>query len=77
MPIGHAASTEIRNTLVEMCRPFGSIEHWAVEGANDGLYRCVVRLDEPDKHGLVAQTLGGELQDDEVCLEIRVRQQED
>ncbi len=73
-----SCAPQIREALVEMCRPFGSIKHWAVDWAdesiNDGLYRCLVKLDEPSKHELVARTLGGELKEDEVCLEIRLRQ---
>lgn len=63
----------IRKTLAEMCRPFGIIRHWTVEIIKDGLYRCRVRLNEPEQHRLVAQTLGGVLLNDEICLEIRVR----
>jgi hypothetical protein len=76
MSKGHSASTtaEIRKTLLEMCRPFGTIQHWTVEHADGGLYRCCVRLEEPERHRLVAQMLGGELHDDEVHLRIRVRQ---
>ena len=68
-----STTTDLRQTLTEMCRPFGLIQHWTVECANEGLYRCLVRLDEPEKHALVAETLGGDLQDEEICLEIRVR----
>ena len=58
---------------MEMCRPFGTIEYWIVESANDGLYRCAVRLDEPEKHPLLAETLGGEIQGNSLYLQIRVR----
>jgi hypothetical protein len=64
---------EVEETLREMCRPFGSIQHWTVESANDGLHRCFVQLDEPDKHSVVAETLGGQLSGNDLCLEIRVR----
>jgi len=63
----------IRKTLAEMCRPFGIIRHWTVEIIKDGLYRCRVRLKEPEQQRLAAQTLGGVLLNDEICLEIRVR----
>jgi hypothetical protein len=64
---------EIRETLIEMCRPFGRIEHCALQSNNDGLFRCAVRLVEPHKHGLLARTLGGTLRNGEVLLDIRVR----
>ena len=75
MANGQEASNthQIQETLIEMCRPFGSIEQWTVESDKDGLYRCVVRLDEPEKHRLVSEALGGEVQGQDVCLEIRVR----
>ncbi len=67
----------VGEALAEMCRPFGSIQHWAVDWSvdtvGDGLYRCSVRLDEPELHELVAQRLGGELKEHEVCLDIRIR----
>ncbi len=78
MSDGQSASfaARIRETLAEMCRPFGGIKHWAVDWAfqstNVGVYRCSVKLDEPAKHALAAKALGGELKEDEVCLEIRV-----
>lgn len=65
---------EIRQTLIEMCRPFGGLEHWTIESANDGLYRCIVRLGDPENHRLLAQTLGGTPRGEEVCLEIRLRE---
>ena len=74
MFVRHDSSQMVRETLVEMCRPFGRIERWEVESTNDGLYRCFVKLDEPENHELVAETLGGEIQQEQVCLEIRVRQ---
>jgi hypothetical protein len=64
---------EVREALVEMCRPFGRIRHWSVESANDGLYRCIVCLGEPYRHALAAETLGGRTIGEAVCLEIRVR----
>ena len=64
---------EIRQTLLEMCRPFGGLNQWAVESANDGLYRCIVRLDEPHNHALLAEKLGGINEGEDVCLEIRLR----
>jgi hypothetical protein len=64
---------EIRKTLLEMCRPFGTISHWEVASANDGLYQCIVRLHQPSSHPLVAERLGGRLEDGDVRLEIRVR----
>ena len=67
-------TSDIRKALLEMCRPFGTIDHWKVESVNDGLYRCSVSLDEPEKHEEIAKVLGGELKEDEVSLEIRVRQ---
>ncbi len=66
-------SRELDETLKEMFRPFGTIERYRVESSNDGLYQCLVRLHEPEKHGIVAQTLGCELQDEDVRLEIRLR----
>ena len=64
---------EIEETLVEMCLPFGAIQHWTVESDDDGLHRCVVQLDEPDNHAVAARTLGGYLHGNKLCLEIRVR----
>ena len=78
MPVRFDTSQMVREALVEMCRPFGSIKHWAVDwadqGVDEGLYRCSVSLDEPEKHEAIAKALGGELKEDEVSLEIRVRQ---
>ncbi len=67
-------SQVIVETLVEMFRPFGRIESWQVQCANDGLYRCSVRLDAPEQHSAIAQAIGAELNDDQLSLEIRVRQ---
>ena len=64
---------EIEETLREMCLPFGAIQRWTVEEEDDGLLRCVVQLDEPDKHAAAARTLGGYLHGNHLCLEIRVR----
>ena len=66
-------SHELDETLHEMVRPFGTIRQYSVESSNDGLYQCFLRLQEPEKHELVARTLGGELQDEKVRLEIRLR----
>jgi hypothetical protein len=63
---------DLRKTLIEMCRPFGTMQHWEVESANDGLYRCIVRLEEPRSHALFARTLGGHLCGQAVCLDIRL-----
>ncbi len=74
----HDTSQMVGEALAEMCRPVGSIEHWAVDWSADtvheGLYRCAVRLEDPEMHDLVARHLGGEVREDEVFLEIRVRQ---
>jgi len=66
-------SRELEETLHEMFRPFGTIRQYSVESSNDGLYQCFVRLKEPESHELVARTLGCELHDEEVRLEIRLR----
>ncbi len=74
-PVGEPAffSLELDETLHEMFRPFGTIRQYSVESSNDGLYQCFVRLQEPEKHELVARALGGELQDEKVRLQIRLR----
>jgi hypothetical protein len=64
---------EIRRTLFEMCRPFGTIRRWKVESANDGLFRCSVHLAEAGNHSLMVQKLGGRVRGSDVCLEIRLR----
>ena len=68
-----SSMAEIEETLLEMCRPFGPIQHWTVENANDGVHRCVVQLEERDQHAVAAETLGGQLDGNSLCLEIRVR----
>ncbi len=66
-------SRELDETLNEMFRPFGVIERYRVESSNDGLFECLVRLQQPQQNAIVARALGGEIRDDEVRLEIRVR----
>ena len=63
----------IRTTIDEMCRPFGGVDHWQVESANDGLFRCSVRLADPRQNALMIETLGGRLQGRCVQLDIRLR----
>ncbi len=67
------APTQIHETLDDMFRPFAPVERCSVESSNDGLYRCLVRLQEPDKHDLAARTLGGELHGDQMRFDIRLR----
>jgi hypothetical protein len=40
----------------------------------EGLYRCFVRLKEPANHSLLAGKLGARLRENDVCLEIRLRE---
>ncbi len=69
------ASQIVREALMEMCRPFGTIESWQVESASDeGLYRCSVKLQEAGNYEEIAEKLGGEWNGDELSLEIRVRE---
>jgi hypothetical protein len=70
---GTAEFEQIEQTLVEMCRPFGAIRHWSHEGTENGLHKCFVELDQPDKHALVAQRLGARLQNNNLYVEIRLR----
>ncbi len=64
--------------LAELCRPFGSIDHWAVDwslgAVDEGVYRCTVKLNDPAQHRLVAERFGGEVKDHAVCLDVRLRQ---
>ncbi len=65
----------IREALMEMCRPFGTIESWQVESSDeDGLYRCSVKLHEAANCEEMAAKLGAEWKGDELSVEIRVRQ---
>ncbi len=70
--------SQLGETLAELCRPFGSIANWAVDwsldSVDDGVYRCTVRLCDPEKHALAAKRLGGELKEHALCLDVRVRQ---
>ncbi len=70
--------SQLGEALAELCRPFGSITHWAVDWSLDtvdeGVYHCTVKLDDPAKHELVAKRLGGEVKEHAVCLDVRLRQ---
>ncbi len=63
---------EIRETLIDMCRAFGSIEYCRIHYGSDGLCRCVLRLADSGQQGLAASTLGAALENDELHLEIRL-----
>ena len=64
----------IRTTILEMCQPFGGVAQWQVESANEGLFRCSVRLADPKQHSLMVKTLGARLQGRGVELDIRLRE---
>ncbi len=66
-------SRDLDEALNDMFRPFGPIEHYRVESSNDGLFECLVRLEHPDRHPIVARALGCELRDEQVRLQIRLR----
>ncbi len=69
------SSQMIREALIDMCRPFGTIESWQVQDANEGLYRCSVKLHDADPYDYeeIAQKLGAEWNGEELRVEIRVR----
>ncbi len=63
---------EIREALIDMCRPFGSIEYCRIHYASDGLCQCVLRLADADRQLLAASTLGAKLENGELHLDIRL-----
>jgi hypothetical protein len=71
--LAEQGSDLIRTTIYEMCRPFGGVGQWQVESANDGLFRCSVRLVDPRQHALMVKTLGGRMHGHDVQLDIRLR----
>ncbi len=75
MIVSSEASQMIRETLIDMCRPFGTIESWRVRSADDdGLYRCSVKLQEAENREAIAEKLGAEWNGDELSVHIRLRQ---
>ena len=63
---------EIRETLIDMCRPFGNIEYCRIHYEGDGRCQCVLRLADAGRQGLAASTLGATLENEELHLEIRL-----